>query len=69
MSNQMITQYTINLLRSQHMLNNLKELLQNSQLQAKIKAAADQSTVIDLLLTAGTEVKSLHCNSYQCLMY
>jgi hypothetical protein len=37
------------------MLNNLKELLQNSQLQAKIKAATDQSTVIDLLLTAGIE--------------
>jgi hypothetical protein len=37
------------------MLNNLKDLLQNSHLQAKIKAAADQSTVIDLLLTAGAE--------------
>jgi hypothetical protein len=37
------------------MLNNLKELLQNSQLQAKIKAAADQAAVIELLLIAGAE--------------
>jgi hypothetical protein len=37
------------------MLNNLKELLQNSQLQAKIKAAADKATVIELLLIAGAE--------------
>jgi hypothetical protein len=37
------------------MLNNLKELLQNSQLQAKIKAAVDKATAIELLLTAGAE--------------
>jgi hypothetical protein len=38
-----------------YMLNNLKELLENTHLQEKIKSAADQSTVIDLLLTAGAE--------------
>jgi predicted ribosomally synthesized peptide with nif11-like leader len=37
------------------MLNNLKELLQNSNLQEKIKAAADKATVIELLLIAGAE--------------
>jgi hypothetical protein len=37
------------------MLNNLKELLQNSQLQAKIKAATDKATAIELLFTAGAE--------------
>ncbi|MEP0919911.1 Nif11-like leader peptide family natural product precursor [Leptolyngbya sp. DQ-M1] len=37
------------------MLNNLKELLQNAQLQAQIKAAANQGEVVKLLVIAGAE--------------
>jgi hypothetical protein len=37
------------------MLNNLQDLLQNSQLQAKIKAATDKATIIELLLIASAE--------------
>jgi hypothetical protein len=37
------------------MLNNLQDLLRNPQLQEKVKSAADQTTVIDLLLKAGAE--------------
>jgi hypothetical protein len=37
------------------MSNNLQALLQNPQFKEKIKAAADQSVVIDLLLMAGAE--------------
>jgi hypothetical protein len=37
------------------MLNNLKELLQNAQLQAQIKAAANQAEVVKLLVVAGAE--------------
>jgi hypothetical protein len=37
------------------MLNNLKELLKSNQIQEKIKAATNQSTAVELLLTAGIE--------------
>jgi predicted ribosomally synthesized peptide with nif11-like leader len=37
------------------MLNNLRDLLQNSQLQAKIKAATDKASAIELLILAGAE--------------
>jgi hypothetical protein len=37
------------------MLNNIKKLLQNKQLQEKIKAAKNQAVVIELLLIAGAE--------------
>jgi fructose-1-phosphate kinase PfkB-like protein len=37
------------------MLDNLKELLQNPQLQANIKVATDKAAIIELLLTASVE--------------
>jgi hypothetical protein len=37
------------------MLNNLQALLQNPQLQAKIKAAADKAAILELLLIASVE--------------
>jgi predicted ribosomally synthesized peptide with nif11-like leader len=37
------------------MLNILNKLVQNAQLQEKIKAATDQATVMELLILAGAE--------------
>lgn len=37
------------------MLSNIKELLQNAQLQQQIKTAANQAEVIKLLILAGAE--------------
>jgi hypothetical protein len=37
------------------MLNNLQDLLQSPQLQAKIKAATDKAAAIELLILTGAE--------------
>jgi hypothetical protein len=37
------------------MLNNLQALLQNSQLQAKIKTATDKAAAVEILILAGAE--------------